>query len=141
MGSFDNYKVLTRYPCVLSAYENGIALPFMKAIKIVLTIEEQYKEKHDKSVLNVTDKHHINDEIDCVLNGTTQKASPPPPHSAFKFKKINSANTIKTLFESNIFQLDTGIGWQELDWGKTADVNAALVKVIDYLESHNRDIL
>ncbi|MDK2598388.1 hypothetical protein [Pseudoalteromonas obscura] len=139
MGSFDNYKVLTRYPCVLSAYENGIALPFMKAKKIVLTIEEQYKEKHDKSVLNVTDKQHINDEIDCVLNGTTQKAS--PPHSAFKFKKINSANTIKTLFESNIFQLDTGIDWQELDWGKTADVNAALAKVIDYLESHNRDIL
>nr|WP_013933293.1 ParB/Srx family N-terminal domain-containing protein [Pseudoalteromonas sp. SANK 73390]CBK62741.1 tmuA [Pseudoalteromonas sp. SANK 73390] len=135
MGSFDNYKVLTRYSCVLKAYENGIVLPFIHVKKIVLEIEEKYKKENDKSVLNVTDKRYINKEIDEALNEKPRKNN--TAKSEFKFKKISSANTIKTLFESNIFQLDTGIDWSELDWGKTSDVNAALAKVIDYLESHD----
>lgn len=132
MGAFDNYKVLTRYPCVLKAYEDGMAQPFVKVKKTILAIEEEYKLAHDKTVLNMTDKRHINKEIEQALVGRKKKDK--QPIAQFKFKAISSTSTIKKLFESNIFQLDTGIDWEQLNWENKNEVNQALSQVIDYLE-------
>jgi|GEM_PF-3210119 len=136
MGAFDNYNVLTRYPCVLKAYENGLSMPFLKAKKIVLAIENDYKARVDKSTLNVTDRRQINSEIEEALTGSVKKNGAAPP---YKFKPVSSPQTIKTLFQKDIFQLDTGIDWEQLDWDSKAEVNKALAAVIDFLENQASD--
>jgi hypothetical protein len=61
MGAYDNYNVLTRYSCILTAYESGLVAPFVKVKKFVLKVESEYKMVHDKSVLNINDKKNISD--------------------------------------------------------------------------------
>lgn len=131
MGAFDNYNVLTRYPCVLDAYENGLSFSFVKSKKMVLTVEGEYKARHDKSVLNVTDKRNINEEIASRLQG---RKSGQPAASKFKFKPITSPSTIKTLLTCNITELDTGVDWQDIDWQDPGQVSNMMTTVIDYLE-------
>jgi hypothetical protein len=131
MGAYDNYNVLTRYPSVLEAYENGFNFPFLKTKKIVLQIEQAFKAEHDKSLLNVIDKRAIDEQIRAFLSGEKTVVSAP---ETFRFKKIQSPLTIQKLLTSNLQSLDMGIDWDEIDWNDTKTVNELMSKVIDFLE-------
>jgi hypothetical protein len=132
MGAYDNYNVLSRYISVSNAYKSGLSLPFIKTKKIVLEVESEYKEKHKKSVLNITDKNNISDDIASRLLG--QGSSKSVSHT-FKIKPISSSNTIKDLLTTNVMELDTGVDWKNIDWEDHSAVKETIAAVIDYLEN------
>jgi len=132
MGAYDNYNVLTRYTCVVDAYESGLSLPFVKTKKLVLEVEAQYKAEHGKSVLNITDKRNISEEI---TNRLSNKKQVVASTSSFKIKPIKSTQAIKTLLTQNITELNTGIDWGNIDWEDHHSVSKALSKVVEFLEN------
>ena len=131
MGAFDNYNVLTRYRCIIPAYKNGLSQPFIKVKKVVLNVESEYKAKNEKSVLNITDKSNISDEIESRLFNKSKSTS---TEKTFKIKQIKSSATIKTLLTCNILALDTGINWDNIDWEDHDTVSQTLSTIIDFLE-------
>lgn len=131
MGAYDNYNALTRYPSVLTAYENGLNYPFLKTKKIVLDTENAFKEQHDSPSLNVIAKRKINERIKMLLSG---EALNRPVADSFRFRKIKSGSTVKKLLASNIMSLDIGINWDKVDWQDASTVNDIMNKVINYLE-------
>ena len=132
MGAFDNYNVLTRYDCVLKAYEAGLSNSFVKTKKIVLEVENNYKNEHDKSTLNITDKKKINTQIELRLLNARHAVVESKP---FKVKPIHSSNTIKRLLTENLTQLESGIDWSSVDWDDHLMVSNALSTIIDFLEA------
>ncbi|MCY7296890.1 ParB/RepB/Spo0J family partition protein [Alteromonas sp. a30] len=133
MGAYDNYNVLTRYPCVIDLYRDGLALSFVKTKSTVLKIENEYKKAHEKTKLNIEDKRKIDQLIKDELSGnnkTTEKKA-----ASYKLGEINNANTMKTILEKNVFELDTNINWNELDWDDAKAVNQALGQLVDYLQT------
>ncbi|MFQ3189373.1 MAG: hypothetical protein ACI936_000497 [Paraglaciecola sp.] len=134
MGAYDNYNVLTRYPCVLEAYDNGLQYPFLKTKKIVLQVEHDFKDEHRKTVLNIIDKRAIDQKIETLLLG--EKLVSPEPNS-LRIKKIKSSNTIQQLLTSNLQSLDMGIHWDIINWKDTKEVSEVMNKVIDFLENHD----
>jgi len=131
MGAFDNFNVLTRYPCVINAYESGLSYSFIKSKKIVLNSESKYKTQYQKTVLNVTDRKNINDEIKAQLTNSNY------PHTltkTFKFGSIKSLKTIKSLLTTDIRSLDLGIVWDDVDWEDYLTVSTVMATVVDYLE-------
>jgi hypothetical protein len=60
--------VLTRYPCVVEVYKNGVNLSFIKTKQIILKIEQSYKVKHDKPLLYAIDKRAFNAQIKAELS-------------------------------------------------------------------------
>lgn len=131
MGAYDNYQVLTRYPSVLSAYENGLTFSFLKTKKLVLDTESAVKAEQDSPTLNVIGRRKIDARLNRLLTGEDVIAKTP---QALRFKKIKSGNTVEKLLASNIMSLDTGIDWDEVDWEDPSKVNDLMNKVIDYLE-------
>ena len=135
MGAFDNYNVLVRYSAVMDAYEQGLALSFVKAKRLVLEVENTYKQSHDKKVLNVTDKRKINDEIAVRLSGEKgNKKALKTTMPEFKLKPKMGNKTIKALLTSNILALDVGVNWAQVDWQDDAKVAKVLATVIDYFD-------
>lgn len=131
MGAYDNYNVLTRYPSVLEAYENGLNFAFLKMKKIVLQTEELFRIDHNRSLLSVSDKRAINLTIKKYLSG---EKTENVVSDTFKFKKIQSRHTIQKLLTSNLQNLDMGIDWDNIDWDDTKTVRQLMDKVIDFLE-------
>jgi hypothetical protein len=131
MGSFDNYNVLTRYSCIISAYKNGLSQSFIIIKKLVLAVESEYKIQNEKSVLNKTDRNNISDEIESRLFKKNKNVS---SEKHFKIKKIKNPNTIKTLLTCNILALDTGIDWDNIDWEDHDTVSNTLSTIIEFLE-------
>ncbi|KGJ96054.1 hypothetical protein [Colwellia psychrerythraea] len=134
MGTFDNYNVLSRYKCVITAYESGLSTPFIKVKKMVLTVETEYKIQYKKSVLNLTDKKNIDNEIQSKL---LNKIPLRPIPKTYKVENIKSANTIKALLMANIMELETGIDWDNIDWDDHAAVSMIFSSVIEFLENTN----
>jgi hypothetical protein len=132
MGAYDNYNVLTRYPCVPIAYEEGMRTSFTKVKKIVLDIESAFIAEHEIDKLNASDKKLIDEKIQLALLGNDPKPAKKP---TIKFAEINSAETVKTLLANNIFEMDTGIDWSAVDWDDAKCVSEAIILVIEYLES------
>ena len=132
MGAYDNYNVLTRYPCVLEAYNNGLQYPFVKTKKIVLQIEHDYKEEHEKTLLNIHDKRAIAQKIEMLLSGEKLVISSPTP---LRIKKIKSSNTIQQLLTCNLQSLHMGINWEIINWNDTKEVTVVMNNVIDFLEN------
>ena len=133
MGAFDNYNVLTRYSCVVSAYNEGLIAPFIKVKKIILDVESEYKTQREKSVLNITDKKNISDEIySRLFDG---KRTVTVDNKPFRVKPIKLSATIKTLLTSNIMELESGIDWDSIDWEDSAAVSRTLANVIEFLEN------
>ena len=132
MGAFDNYNVLTRYNSVISAYDAGLSISFVRTKKIVLGIESMYKAKNEKSKLNIEDKREINQEIENELLGNKEIK---PIMKPFTIKSIKSLSTIKTLLATNIMSLDIGIDWDDIDWDNRSVVSNVMEKVIKVLES------
>jgi hypothetical protein len=131
MGAYDNYNVLTRYPCIVEAYESGLSSPFLKVKKLVLEVESSYKQQHGKSVLNITDKNNISETIKTRLY---DKKAPKPVNTNFPIKPLKRCSTVKALLTSNVMALDTGINWDEIDWDDHANVSETLSTVLAYLE-------
>ncbi len=132
MGAYDNYNVLTRYACVINAYESGLSFPFVKTKKIILAVESEYKTKHEKSVLNFSDKKKIANEIVSRLFDKKQEQA---FNKTYKIKPISSSKTIKTLLTTNITELDTGVDWNNIDWEDNLAVSNTISKVIEFLEN------
>jgi hypothetical protein len=135
MGAFDNYNVLTRYPCVISAYESGLTSPFIKVKKIILTVEAEYKAEHGKTILNITDKNNISSEIEFRLTNQKPVKQKVKEENVVKFKANTSPDTIKSLLTKNILDLDTGITWDNIDWEDSDAVSKTLASVIHFLEN------
>lgn len=131
MGAYDNYNVLTRYACVIDAYESGLSYPFVKTKKIVLSVESKFKAEYGKTLLNVTDKKKIAKEIDAVL---FEKKQAPAPAKTYKIKSIHSSSAIKTILTTNITKLDTGIDWDNIDWEDKLSVSDAISTIIEFLD-------
>jgi len=134
MGAFDNYNVLTRYHCVILAYESGLITPFVEVKKVVLVVEAEYRTKYRKTILNITDKQNISDEIQIRL---LDKKLVEQANKTFKVKPIRSPNTIKTLLTTNIMLMDTGIDWDNIDWKDHVTVSNTLSSVIEFLENYS----
>lgn len=135
MGAFDNYSVLTRYPSVLEAYNTGLQYPFLKTKKIVLQVVQEYKDEHEKSVLNITDKRAISQIIETLLS---YEKRVEPISKPLRIKKIKSSNTIQQLLTSNLQSLDTGINWGNINWEDTTEVSDVMNTVIDFLENQHQ---
>ncbi|WP_199609997.1 ParB N-terminal domain-containing protein [Flocculibacter collagenilyticus] len=136
MGAYDNYNVLTRYPSVLQAYENGMAHPFIKIKKQVLSIEQEYKTAHNKKVLNATDKKTINLMIKDILSGVniTTKTPQAVHHGNFGFDHIITGQTVKKLLTINVLNEIKNINWKSINWDDNHQVTEAVKKVITHLQ-------
>jgi len=135
MGAFDNYNVLTRYPSVQVAYSEGLALSFVRLKKIVLSVESAYKETYGKTLLNVTDKKNISEQIYSKLMSSTNMVVTLKP---FNIKSIKSPKALQLLLKSNVMELNTGIEWDNIDWQDYNSISAALNKLSDFLNSTSK---
>jgi len=134
MGTYDNYYVLSRYISVMEAYKSGMSLSFIRAKKIVLDIESEYKKKNSKLVLNFTDRDNINSLIKSSLF-SGRKPNKIIDELKFKIEPISSSNTIKRLLTTNIMELDCGVDWDSIDWDDHRSVLDTMTTVIKYLEN------
>lgn len=98
----------------------------------MLAVEAEYKTQYEKTILNITDKKHINNEIQVRLS---DKKPVEQVIKTFNVKPIRSPKTIKTLLTTNIMAIETGIDWDSIDWENHATVSKILSSVIDFLEN------
>ncbi|USD28484.1 hypothetical protein J8Z24_16495 [Pseudoalteromonas sp. SCSIO 43201] len=131
LGAFDNYNVLTRYPEVIRAYENGLSFSFVKVKKVVLKIENDYKIQHDKKVLNIGDRKAIGAKISDALEG---KSATSIKKQNYSIKNIASSSLLKKLLFTDVSELDLGIDWEAVDWEDRAQVTSLIAEVIERLE-------
>jgi hypothetical protein len=134
MGAFDNYNVLTRYRCIIDAYESGLSTSFVRVKKTVLAVELQYKQQHAKTVLNINDKRNINDQIKATLY---DKKAVKAVKTEFKLKPLSGFNAIKNLLTQDVTTLDTGIEWDTIDWNDHRSVANVLSTVMTFLEDES----
>ncbi|WP_242441756.1 hypothetical protein [Pseudoalteromonas piscicida] len=133
-GAFDNYNVLVRYPAVVTAYEDGNSLSFVKMKKLVLTEEKNYQTERGLTVLTGSHKREINSLLAEKLSGKAAiPAGNKKRNELYTFEKVESPKVIKKLLSCNIMSLDSGVDWDSIDWGDTNMVNSALRKVISFL--------
>ena len=118
----------------MRTYDNGLQYPFLKTKKIVLQVEHDFKDEHEKTVLNIIDKRAIAQKIETLLSG--EKLVSPEP-SPLRINKIKSGNTIQQLLTSNLQSLDMGISWDIINWKDTKEVTEVMNKVIDFLENQD----
>lgn len=133
MGAFDNYNVLTRYPAVTDAYQNGNSLPFIAMKKIVTTQEQRLRKKTGRAVLNIEDKREVNKQIQNTLNNIK------PPVTAEKKKRyrlgtVESPDLLKFILSENLLTIDCGVAWEQLDWQQPKAVNEAIEQVISFIK-------
>jgi len=136
MGSFDNYNVLTRYPFVTEAYENGNSESFVRMKKLILKIESKHKEKHQLTKLSITDKKAIDNEIKKYLNGEVSSIELNQIRSnknQYKFESIKSAYVIEKLLKTNVCELECGVDWNTVNWSNPEDINKRLKQLLDFL--------
>jgi len=138
MGAFDNYNVLTRYPFVIEAYENGNSESFVKMKKLILKIESEYKEKHQLTKLSIIDKKAIDNEIKKYLNNGESEASSikmniKSSKNQYKFESIESPYVIEQLLKINVCELECGVDWSSVNWSEPEDVNKSLKQVLEFL--------
>jgi hypothetical protein len=138
MGAFDNYNVLTRYPFVIEAYENGNSESFVRMKKLILKIESEYKEEHQLTKLSITDKKAIDNEIkkhlnDEVSSTKVNRAKIKSSKNQYKFESIESPYVIEKLLKKNVCELECGVDWNSVNWSEPEDVNKSLKQVLEFL--------
>ncbi|TMP30777.1 hypothetical protein CWB99_05425 [Pseudoalteromonas rubra] len=135
MGAYDNYKVLSRYPVVMSAYERGCSYSFIKMKRLILSLESQYKEAHNKLTLNAMDKRAVSELIEQQLQRIKkQPAKSKPPFITTSF---GSHTALQRLLTQDVTQLACGVDWPTLDWQDKKAVSEALERVIAHLEQES----
>lgn len=141
MGAFDNYNVLTRYPSVITAFENGNSEPLVAIKKFILKTENTYKKKHNISKLDVHDKKEINRLLKAYFNPEDTsvklldltKSSLKTKSTHYKLGNIESSFVIETLLTKNVCEIDCDIDWQSVNWKDPNELNRTLKILIDYL--------
>lgn len=133
MGGYDNYNVLIRYPAVIDAYRDGVAHPFIRMKKIVLHHESAYRRKKSLSVLNIEHKREINAAIKRSIYQETQVKSKTVAQS-YRIPQLQSTNALKFLLSHNVFELPTGIDWQQLDWDNKTQLSEVMELLVSYVE-------
>ena len=136
MGAFDNYNVLTRYPCVTRAYEDGIRTSFTKVKKIVLDVESAFIAENKIDKLTSMDRQLVDEKIELALQGN--ETEPVKSNDRIKFASVASSDTVKTLFADNVFDADTGIDWAAVDWDDASEVSKIISQVVKFIESGER---
>lgn len=138
MGAFDNYNVLTRYPAVVDAYQNGNATPFIAMKKIVVSEEKKFRKKTGLTVLNVEHKRTIDKQIKNILNNVKPVAN-PEKKKRYRLGTVESPNLMKFILSENLLALDSGVDWAAVDWNQPKDVNEAFEQVMAYVRDHLKD--
>jgi len=149
MGAFDNYNVLTRYPAVIEAYENGDSTSFVKMKKKVLSIEKGLIGSQNQT--DISNRKKINSELKKGLaqeaeGGATGKASVQLQVNSdnakttgnvneYEFKGISSEEVLKKILTTDLTKLDSGIDWSAVDWNDILVVNDILEKIVSYVSS------
>ncbi len=134
MGAYDNYNVLTRYPAVLAAYQDGVSYPFVRMKKIVLAQEAAYKKRKAITLLNIEHRRDIN----AAIKKSIYKEVAPKPKvrsNNYRIAPLKSAQALKFLLAHNVFELDTQIDWNSLDWDSSEQVNKAISQLVEYIEA------
>lgn len=133
MGAFDNYSVLTRYPAVLKAYQNGNSMPFVTIKKIVLTEEHRIRKKTGQMLLNVEHKRTINKRIHDTLNNVKSPVA-VEKKKRYRLGTLESPELMKFILTENLLALDSGIDWDALDWEHPKAVNEAFEQLVNYIK-------
>lgn len=133
MGAFDNYNVLTRYPAVIKAYQNGNSMPFIAMKKIVLTEEQRIRKKSGQTILNVEHKRTVNKKIQDVLNNIKSPET-VEKKKRYRLGTVESPELMKYILTENLLTLDCGIDWNDLDWEQPKAVNGAIEHVVNYIK-------
>jgi hypothetical protein len=132
-GAFDNYNVLVRYPAIISAYENGNSHSFFKMKKMILDVEQGYKNEHNIKILNVSDKRQINNTLSEILNGSSKPKNTKNTAQYYTLGKLHSPSAIYKLLSTNILDVVCGVDWKEVDWNNINEVNDSIQKVLNHL--------
>jgi len=133
MGAFDNYNVLTRYPEVIDAYQNGNSMPFIAMKKIVVTEEQKIRKKTGQAILNVEHKRAVNQRIQDILNNIKVPAN-PEKKKRYRLGTVESPELMKFILSENLLALDCGVDWQQLDWQHPKAVNEAVEQMISFIQ-------
>lgn len=142
MGAYDNYNVLTRYPAVVNAFENGYTEPFVAVKKFVLKTEKSYKAKHGISKLIRPDFKEINRLLESYFQrGQIPKLSiqnsKQERQAVYTFEKITSPVALKTLLTKNVCEIDCGVDWNSVDWDNSEELNGTLKQLVEHLNNIN----
>lgn len=139
MGTYDNYNVLTRYPCVSQAYADGCTTTFVQMKKLVLQVEAGYKEEFGKKVLNINDKREIDNRIQEHISqcNESKKSERSRRAVSYNINKISSVRGLKMLLTADVTTYDTGVNWDNVDWSNSKLVMQALSKVVEYLNKES----
>lgn len=132
IGAFDNYSVLTRYPSVIEAYQNGNPMPFIAMKKIVLTEEQRIRKKTGQTVLNVEHKRLVNKRIHDIVNNVKVNKVVEKKR-IYRLGTVESPELMKFILTENLLAIDCGVDWNKLDWQQPKAVNAALEHVLNYV--------
>jgi hypothetical protein len=135
MGAYDNYNVLTRYPCIIEEYKTGNNTSFVKMKRTVLQVETQYKSKYNLTILNINHKREIEKQLIALFDGNTTSKKKATSGS-YKVEPIGSAEILKRLLTTNVLELDTGIDWDNIDWEDSKTVNSAVKNLVHYLSNN-----
>lgn len=133
MGAFDNYNVLTRYPAVFKAYQNGNSMPFVTMKKIVLTEEQRIRKQTGQTILNVEHKRTVNKKIQDILNNIKSPVT-VEKKKRYRLGTVESPELMKFILTENLLALDCGIDWNHLDWEHPKAVNEAFEHVVNYIK-------
>lgn len=149
MGAFDNYNVLTRYPAVIEAYNNGEATSFINMKKKVLGIEKTIKKS--RNITDVNDKKAINNKLKELLLSDNEKGSKADnkrfkkegvstltESKHYELKGIASVEALKQLLREDMTKLDCDVDWELIDWNNAHQINEALNSLICHLNEISR---
>jgi hypothetical protein len=133
MGAFDNYNVLTRYPAVIEAFQNGNSMPFIAMKRIVLTEEQRIRKKTGQTILNVEHKRAVNKRIQDILNNIKTPVT-VEKKKRYRLGTVESPELMKFILTENLLELDCGIDWNQVDWELPKAVNEAFEHVLNYIK-------
>ncbi|WP_231916626.1 hypothetical protein [Rheinheimera sp. SA_1] len=133
MGAFDNYNVLTRYPAVIEAFQNGNSLPFIAMKKIVLSEEQRIRKKTGQTILNVEHKRAVNKKIQDILNNIKTPVT-VEKKKRYRLGTVESPELMKFILTENLLELDCGIDWNQVDWELPKAVNEAFEHLLNYIK-------
>jgi hypothetical protein len=133
MGAFDNYNVLTRYPAVIEAFQNGNSMPFIAMKRIVLTEEQRIRKKTGQTILNVEHKRTVNKRIQDILNNIKTPVT-VEKKKRYRLGTVESPELMKFILTENLLELDCGIDWNQVDWELPKAVNEAFEHVLNYIK-------
>ena len=138
MGAFDNYNVLTRYPAVIEAYENGESTSFVKMKKLIVECEkksingEDIKNVKTRKRLNSKLKELISQGVESVSLAKNKANSVKARAASFEIKDLQSLEAVRVLLTSDISNFEVGVDWKNINWEDEQEVKEVIKKAVAY---------